>query len=232
MYCGIAFLTAWALVGNALRARKLMSSHPSQAVPAARSADFGKIIPQPILMLLANWVADSRDNQGEPFLLSTKNARVFVFDSTAALQSSSVVLLGVARGDDSVPGIGSRPIAKVKLFERTTPAGRFIAERGRNSLGEDVVWIDYDAAVSMHRVRLNNPKEYRLERLQSKSVEDNRISFGCINVPAKFYNDFNSPVFKTKRAVVYALPAVKSLNEAFPGYDLYNKKQSAKRLSQ
>ena len=36
--------------------------------------------------------------------------------------------------------------------ERTTPAGRFVAERGQNLRGEDVVWIDYDAAVLMHRV--------------------------------------------------------------------------------
>jgi len=85
------------------------------------------------------------------------------------------VLLGLARGDDSVPGIGERKIAEILPFERTTPAGRFVGERGRNASGEDIVWVDYDAAVSMHRVRATNPKERRLERLASPTPADNRI---------------------------------------------------------
>ena len=40
-----------------------------------------------------------------------------------------------------------------------------LSEPGRNLQGEDIVWVDYDAAVSMHRVRANNPAERRLERL-------------------------------------------------------------------
>jgi hypothetical protein len=63
------------------------------------------------------------------------------------------VLLGLARGDVSVPGIGERKISDINPHERTTPAGRFISEPGRNLSGEDIVWVDYDAAVSMHRVR-------------------------------------------------------------------------------
>ena len=36
--------------------------------------------------------------------------------------------------------------------ERITPAGRFVASRGRNLRGEDIVWVAYDESVSMHRV--------------------------------------------------------------------------------
>ena len=56
-----------------------------------------------------------------------------VFDGDARLIGSSPVLLGGTPGDDSVPGIGTRPIAQVLPQERTTPAGRFVAERGRNA---------------------------------------------------------------------------------------------------
>src|SRR5690606_38081726 len=131
---------------------------------------------------------------------------------------SSPVLLGLARGDDSVPGIGERPMAKIRPHERTTPSGRFLAERGVNSHGEDIMWVDYDAAVSMHRVRATNPKERRLERLRTPTIDDNRISYGCINVPEHFYDRFVVPAFSDGHAVVYVLPETRSAKEEF-GFD-------------
>jgi hypothetical protein len=141
----------------------------------------------------------------------------------AVLQGTSPVLIGSAIGDDSFPGIGSRPIAQVKPFERTTPAGRFMAERGRNTSGEDVIWVDYDAAVSMHRVRTNNSKERRLERLATPTADDNRISYGCINVPVVFYERFIRPVFAVRRALIYVLPDLKSAQQLFGAYDVATK---------
>lgn len=105
-----------------------------------------------------------------------------------------------------MPDIGTRAIADILPHERTTPAGRFIAERGRNADGEDVIWIDYDAAVSMHRVRANDPLERRLQRLASPTPRDNRISYGCINVPAAFYDRWLAPLVVAARPVVYVLP--------------------------
>lgn len=131
------------------------------------------------------------------------------------------MLLGAAPGDDSVEGIGARPISDVRPEERTTPAGRFVAERGRNALGEDVVWVDYAAAVSMHRVRATDPKERRLERLASPTVDDNhRISYGCINVPVAFYEAYVQPTFARYRGVVYVLPEFRSARQVFGTYDV------------
>ena len=124
------------------------------------------------------------------------------------------------RGDDSAAGIGSRPVNQVRPGERTTPTGRFVAERGRNTPGEDVIWVDYDAAVSMHRVRAVNPKERRLERLATPAINDNRISYGCINVPAAFYEAHIRPLFATRRAVVYVLPEIKPVQQVFGSYDI------------
>lgn len=188
-----------------------------QAAPALPSAG----IPGPPaghVAEMAAWIAKSKDNSGAPFLIVDKrNAALFVYDAEARRVATSPVLLGAAQGDDSVPGIGERKLADIKPYERTTPAGRFVAEAGRNLQGEDIVWIDYDAAVSMHRVRATNPKERRLERLATPSAADNRISYGCINVPARFFDAYVSPIFAGGReAVVYVLPDTKPLATVFP----------------
>jgi hypothetical protein len=188
---------------------------------AVRLADFGLESPSPDARHVADWVADSRDNADADFIIVDKrDARAYVFDTDARLRGASPVLLGAAMGDDSVPDIGLRPIQEVRPEERTTPAGRFVAERGRNLQGEDVVWVDYDAAVSMHRVRATKPSEQRLERLATPTVDDNRISYGCINVPVAFYEAYVSPTVETRRAIVYVLPEVKPVQQVFGSYDV------------
>jgi len=186
------------------------------AVPQARTAQFADAEVSDDVRRLATWIARTNDHADTNFVLVDKKfARVHVFDAEARLRASSPVLLGGNPGDDSVPGIGTRPIAQVLPEERTTPAGRFIAERGRNARGEDVVWVSYQDALSMHRVVTHDPYERRLERLATPTHEDNRISYGCINVPVAFYEEFIQPAFATHRAAVYILPEVKSLEEAF-----------------
>lgn len=182
-----------------------------------RVADFGAEEASNEAREVANWVVSSGDNRKLFFVILDKiNTKVFVFEPSGKLRSATPVLIGAARGDDSVDGIGGRPIAQVQPQERTTPAGRFVAEPGRNATGEDVVWVDYDAAVSMHRVRTLEPKERRLERLASPTTEDNRISYGCINMPVAFFENVLKPAFNASYGVVYVLPEVKSLAEVFP----------------
>lgn len=182
-----------------------------------RVADFGGETASTEAREVANWVVTSGDNRKLFFVILDKlNTKVFVFEPSGKLRSATPVLIGAARGDDSVDGIGGRPIAEVQPQERTTPAGRFVAEPGRNATGEDVVWVDYDAAVSMHRVRTTEPKERRLERLASPTTEDNRISYGCINMPVAFFENVLKPAFNASYGVVYVLPEVKPLAEVFP----------------
>lgn len=215
----IAVLSLGMVSGNIPLPSAMSPLASSQA--ALRLADFGDASPSPEARHVADWVADSRDNANADFIIVDKRAaRVYVFDADARLRGSSPVLLGAALGDESVPGIGTRPIAEVLPEERTTPAGRFVAERGRNLNGEDVVWVDYDAAVSMHRVRATKPAEQRLERLATSTVDDNRISYGCINVPVAFYEAYVSPTVATQRAIVYVLPEVKPVQQVFNSYDV------------
>ena len=67
----------------------------------------------------------------------------------------------------------------------TTPAGRFEAEPGINNKGEQVVWVDYDSAFAIHRLRPGFAYQSRATRLvstrQSSSSADrsaSRISGG------------------------------------------------------
>lgn len=188
----------------------------SESTPRLQRADFRLEPVSDDARRLADWVVASGDNQRKFFVIvDKKNTHVFVFSADGALRGATPVLIGAAVGDDSIKGIGSRPIALVEPHERTTPAGRFEGERGRNASGEDVVWVDYDAAVSMHRVRANEPKERRLQRLASPQTDDNRISYGCINVPVDFYEAMLKPAFAASKGVVYVLPEIKPLDEVF-----------------
>lgn len=187
--------------------------------PALRVADFGTVTPSDDARWLADWVSETQDNENTAFLIVDKRtAQLHVFDADATRVGTTPILLGAALGDESVQGIGSRPMADIKVRERTTPAGRFVGERGRNASAEDVVWVDYDAAVSLHRVRLTNPAERRAERLASPSAEDNRISYGCINLPVAFFERHVQSIFAKGHAVIYILPDVRSAQSVFGSY--------------
>lgn len=164
---------------------------------------------------LLAWVKTSNDNRSLPFVIVDKiNARVIVFDRTGIEKGSAAALLGLGKGDDSVPGIGQRKLATITPAERTTPAGRFQASLG-NDLHQDILWIDYDAALSMHRVVVGAPKDRRAARLASPTVDDNRISFGCINVPVDFYDNVVAPAFAGTVGIVYILPETRPLRSVF-----------------
>lgn len=156
---------------------------------------------------MVQWIAQTGDNGAQPFaIIDKKAATLYVFDADRILQAASPVLLGAALGDQSVLGIGERAMKDIQPHERTTPAGRFATDPGMNLQGEKIVWVDYDAGISMHSVRATNQAERRLQRLQTADPGDNRISYGCINVPAAFFQHTVQPVFGRYRAVVYILP--------------------------
>jgi hypothetical protein len=190
-------------------------THAARAAPGAQRLQASGTASQ-----VADWVTASGDNQRRPFVIIDKvGASVFVFRANGRLQGAAPVLVGLARGDDSVAGVGNLKLAAIGPDERTTPAGRFIARFGRAG-GEHsrVLWVDYGDAISMHPVVTTNPKEHRLQRIRSSAPEDHRISFGCINVPAKFYRDVVLKAFAGGSAVVYILPDTKPLEEVFPRF--------------
>jgi len=193
---------------------RLQSDSPIAPWPA--QADFAGEQASGDVQQLADWVLHSGDNRGLPFVLVDKpQARVFVFNRAGRLLGATPALLGLARGDDSVAGIGERRLSSIQPYERTTPAGRFVAALAYNLSGQQILWVDYDLGISLHPVRSTNPKERRLQRLASPSVLDNRISYGCINVPAVFFQAVVMPVFMASQGMVYILPETRPLQSVF-----------------
>lgn len=170
----------------------------------------------PAVRQVTAWVLETADNQGLPFLIVDKvNAQALAFDREGRLLGAAPVLLGLARGDVSPPGIGDRPLSGIGPEDRITPAGRFMASMGENIGGKGILWIDYEAALSLHPVVTTRAADRREQRLATATAQDNRISYGCVNVPAEFYEEIVQRAFDGTVGVVYILPEQQALEAVF-----------------
>jgi hypothetical protein len=194
----------------------LASRSAPGAGESARRANFKDEVASAQSQEVANWVVGAADNHNLPFIIVDKvQARVFVFDAQGELRGASTALMGLAIGDASVPGIGQRKLSSIRPEERTTPAGRFVASLDRDIHGEEVLWVDYDSSVSLHKVVPGTAKERRAQRMASTSPLEKRITYGCINVPPRFYDDVVSPAFKGTEGIVYVLPETRPARNFF-----------------
>ena len=157
---------------------------------------------------LAQWVLKSGDNGTRAFaIVDKKAAHLYIFDASGRLQGDTPVLIGQQPGDGIAPGVGERAQEGfVPLHERTTPAGRFDAEPGVNNTGEPIIWVDYDSAFAIHRLRPGRSFRDREARLASAELADRRASAGCVVVPVRFYEEVVQRWLGQGRTVVYVLP--------------------------
>jgi hypothetical protein len=169
---------------------------------------------------MADWVVASADNGGLPFAIVEKpEAEVFVFNPQGQILGAAPALLGLGVGDDSAPGVGSKPLSAIPPEDRTTPAGRFVASVGLEPGGkQNTLWVDRKDNVALHRVITGRPKDHRLQRLATPTPLDNRITFGCINVPVDFFEQTVLPAFESTGGIVYILPEVGTTRDYFPNY--------------
>jgi hypothetical protein len=204
-------LVAWPSLAAA-RTGTAKAPKSAHAAPKAQA-------PSDTVTQLARWVITTDDHSGLPFAIIDKvAARVFVFRADGRFLGDGPVLLGLARGDNSTPGVGDREVAAIPRDERTTPAGRFVASFGAAASDRGVLWVDYPTAISMHPVDTSNPKERRPQRLSSPTPRDNRITHGCINVSADFYRKVVRPTFTGTSGIVYILPEDRRIQEVFPAF--------------
>jgi hypothetical protein len=209
-----ALCAAWAFTALLLPP----AAFAAELVPAppVLRADFGAEAASPEARQHAARVLAQADNQGLPFVIvDKKDARIFVFQSNGQLLGASPALLGLAIGDHSVPGIGDREPSQILPAERTTPAGRFVSQPGRNLQGEAVVWVNYSEGLAIHRLRPAPLRERRSQRLASITPEDNRISLGCVVVPVAFYEEVVERALGKNHGVVYVLPETASSHALF-----------------
>jgi hypothetical protein len=166
---------------------------------------------------VSTWVSRSGDNGGLPYIVIDKiNATLFVFNADGEFLGEAPVLIGIATGDEATPGVGDVPLAEMGPEEKTTPAGRFAARYGPAIGGPAVLWVDYNTSVALHPVVTGNRRERRLQRLRSATPDDNRITFGCINVPIAFHREVIRPLFRENGGIVYVLPDTRLLEDVFP----------------
>lgn len=212
----------------ALAGLALAGSVPARAVelvpvsgakqPEAGGADKdGETGPSEAALRVAGWVAASHDNRSLPYAIIDKTAAaLFLYDAKGKSIGKVPILIGVAVGDEATPGVGGKTLAEIGPAERTTPAGRFLARYGLAAGRQRVLWVDYATTVALHPIPPGNRKERRRQRLLSPTAEDNRITFGCINVPIGFYRKNVRPLFRKKGGIVYILPDSKPIEEVFP----------------
>lgn len=190
--------------------------------PLAPDADPANVSAEPAsgeARQIVGWVIATGDNHGMPFVIvDKKDTKVFAFDGGGRLLGETSALLGLARGDDSAPGVGDKKLSDIRPDERTTPAGRFVASLGYGLGKQDILWVDYASALALHRVLPANSNERRLQRIASTSPLDHRITFGCINVSTAFYDEVIHPLFVKTSGVVYILPEIKPISAVFPLY--------------
>jgi len=187
------------------------------ACAARTDQDFERQHPSADAREVAAWVQASDDAGGKPYLIVDKKAaRLFVFEADGRLLAATPVILGAALGDSSTPGVGERAQnGTLTAEDKTTPAGRYVTQPGRNIDGEHVVWLDYGEALALHRLRPGRSYKTRAARLASSQPQERRLSLGCVVVPVAFYLDVVKPLLGSRSGVVYVLPETQSARELF-----------------
>ena len=205
-------LAALALLMSTTEAAQTAEQLVPPAVPDAVTG------PSAAAMRVVDWVAASGDNHALPYVIVDKTtASMLMFDAKGKALGTVPVLIGIAVGDDATPGVGSKNLAEIGPAEKTTPAGRFLAKFGRPIGKERILWVDYATSVAIHPIPPGaSKKEQRRKRMLSPTFADNRITFGCINVPMASYRKVIRPLFGKKGGYVYILPDTKPLEIVFP----------------
>jgi hypothetical protein len=148
------------------------------------------------------------DTAALPFaVVDKRRALMVVYRADGREAGRSAVLLGAMRGDRSIPGVGERTQSgQLRPEDLTTPAGRFVAQPGQNRGGEAVIWVDFDAAFAVHRLRPGAGHDDRARRLAGSDPERRRVSAGCVVVPGAFFDTVVRPLLGRGPAIVYVLP--------------------------
>lgn len=171
---------------------------------------------------LARRIVAAADHGGLPFaVVDKRTAQLAVYLGDGRLAGTSPVLLGKTPGDSSMPGVRERTQrGQLRPDDRTTPAGRFVSQPGRNLDGESVVWVDYASAFAIHRLRPGAAHARRVRGLASADPADRRLSAGCVVVPVPFYEAVVEPLLGRGRSMVYVMPEEAEAAEAGGSQDL------------
>ena len=190
-------------------------------------ADFGKIEASVTASIVGDWVVGSGNNNGKPFTIVDKGgATMYVFNADGKLLGAAPVLLGAAKGDYLSDEARNKSLDQTLPEDKITPAGRFEGKLAKSrEYGTTIDFLRGDNAYyAIHQVYLGTPSEKRQQRLNTETVEDNRISYGCVNIGKDFYFNVIEKNFQNG-GIVYITPDNQSLEQTFKGIAGYTAKQ-------
>ena len=157
----------------------------------------------PVETATVQHIVQTNDNQGKSFIVADKQAGTLTVYNAAGQELTSTPALFGKNVGDSITA------------KNTTPSGRYDLTRATNinnsAYGNSAQVLTVNGQMqtnnagnlAIHRVLTSFPSENRVGRLDSATASDNRISHGCINVPASFYD---AHLDNVGDAVVYVLP--------------------------
>ena len=207
------------LAGTAPVASFAAQQQAEAAASAPARANLGSLRVSSEVRHIADWAVHSRDHSGLPFIIIDKvNARAVAFNAHGRVLRDAPVLIGMGTGDRYPPGVAEMDMYDLKPSQRITPAGRYFADEGRDLDGDRVLWVHYDSGVAIHKVPTKFTRQRRQERIRSATPTDNRITYGCINVPREFFRNVVASAFDGTRGIVYVLPETRPAQGVFGSY--------------
>lgn len=155
-----------------------------------------------------SWVRQSKDNAGQRYIIADKvTGKIHIVDATGKVLATASALYGEKLGDGY--SLGETPAGVFTLRHEAAPAayGGDLEQFGTAPNGD---------IYAIHRVLTNNPRQRRLQRLESPNAAAHRISLGCINIPSALYDKYLSKGFNGK---LYIIPDQKNINNVFKGIE-------------
>ena len=141
-----------------------------------------------ILVLLFGMVNMSHASAAPTITVDKKAGTITVFFPDTNITITQPALIGKVKSDTLNMATYDNPVKS----DYVTPAGKFkITKMFSWRLQEPMaVFIKGKEAVSaIHPLWMGNPDQKRVQRLNSPTPDDNRITGGCINVDSKFFYD-------------------------------------------
>lgn len=172
-------------------------SQPAEAATSLTPAA-GEVVMTSAAKATLDHINETSDNGGRPFIIADKKAgKLYLMNA-----DGKVV--------DTAPALFGRDTSDAARTDRATGAGKYDLTYNRDQRlpsGYEGSVQSFDTGTNgetfaIHRV-IDVKGENRSGRLASATARDNRITHGCINVPAEFYNKHLDGELG---AVLYVLP--------------------------
>jgi hypothetical protein len=171
-------------------------------------------------VVMAQWVMNNDDSLGMPFAIADKvDGSVTFFSPDGNLLATTPALFGSTYGDIYSDKQLNKDKSSKSSSDMITPAGRFEAKTGKSKdYGKSIKFFkEGKRVIAIHKTYIGKPSQRRQERLRTQDPNDNRVSMGCVNIPADMMKDFG--VLFEGGGVVYILPETEIGRATFRGFE-------------